>query len=88
MYKRQVPLVSQVPVVASVKSSPVAPWVTTTADPMTPGVRKVKVTLWPPLAVAMGKEPKFVTGGAMAVAATAELTTSVTVIVAVPGYVA
>ena len=63
------------------------PAVTTTADPTTPGVRKVKATLWLPLADAMGREPKLVAAGALAVAATAEFTTKVTAIVAVPGKV-
>jgi hypothetical protein len=52
---------------------------------MTPVVRKVKVMLWLLLAVPTGMGPKFVAAGALAVAATGESTTRVTLAVPVPG---
>ena len=55
---------AQVPVPASVKSSPVAPCVTTAVEPRVPPFTKTKVSGVTELGVPMLTDPKFAGGGA------------------------
>ena len=60
----------QVPSPTSVKSNPVAPWVTTTGAPIEPAPVKLKVTIWL-LELPTGSLPKPTCAGLLAVAVSA-----------------